>query len=331
MWQDILLWGRMPCHGVWCCAMGQGAVLWGRVPCRGAWCCATGQGAMPWGREPCHGAGHRAVGQGAIPADRPRTLPRTGRGSGRPGCSGARRTSPWCRGSSPASSGSAGVGRALRGARGPRYPLLPPPSPSSFPEHPVAQLLRQLQCAVYARLYPAVTRSAADATPASPTALWLDAGGSLPAEPGGRRLRASRSLHCMFSVPEHGPAALRHSLSSTPLADTSPGTSRAEGGGLVAAPQTPRESSFEDLERFLASPEGWVPAEPPERETTLPEQLKGVVRDIHNAIGEGRPSVGSGGGGGGHPAIPLCSWGRRGVRGGEDEAGVSLAAAECAV
>ncbi|XP_075289456.1 VPS9 domain-containing protein 1 [Opisthocomus hoazin] len=154
----------------------------------------------------------------------------------------------------------------------------------SFPEHPVAQLLRQLQCAVYARLYPAVTRSAADATPASPTALWLDAGGSLPAEPGGRRLRASRSLHCMFSVPEHGPAALRHSLSSTPLADAGPGTSRAEGGGLVAAPQTPRESSFEDLERFLASPEGWVPAEPPERETTLPEQLKGVVRDIHNAI-----------------------------------------------
>ncbi|KQK80136.1 VPS9 domain-containing protein 1 [Amazona aestiva] len=94
----------------------------------------------------------------------------------------------------------------------------------SFPEHPIAQLLRQLQCAVYAR-------------------------GSLPTEPGGRRLRASRSLHCMFS--------------------------------------TPRESSFEDLERFLASPEGWAPAEPldgPGTEATLPEQLKGIVRDIHNAI-----------------------------------------------
>ncbi|XP_074695341.1 VPS9 domain-containing protein 1 isoform X1 [Strix aluco] len=163
----------------------------------------------------------------------------------------------------------------------------------SFPEHPIAQLLRQLQCAVYARLYPAISQGPADATPASPTGLSflsLDAGGSLPAEPGGRRLRASRSLHCMFSVPEHGPAGLRHSLSSTPLADGNPGTPRVEGGwpGLPAPPQAPRESSFEDLERFLASPEGWAPGDPPvgpeQAAAALPEQLKGVVRDIHNAI-----------------------------------------------
>ncbi|KAF1575883.1 VPS9 domain-containing protein 1, partial [Eudyptes moseleyi] len=159
----------------------------------------------------------------------------------------------------------------------------------SFPEHPIAQLLRQLQCAVYARLYPAVSQSAADAAPASPTGLSflsLDTGGSLPAEPGGRRLRASRSLHCMFSVPEHGPAGLRHSLSGTPLADGGPGTPRAEGGwpGPAAAPRAPRESSFEDLERFLASPEGWEPPTGPRQEAALPEQLKGVVRDIHNAI-----------------------------------------------
>ncbi|XP_053935031.1 VPS9 domain-containing protein 1 isoform X2 [Cuculus canorus] len=162
----------------------------------------------------------------------------------------------------------------------------------SFPDHPIAQLLRQLQCAVYARLYPAVSHGTADAAPASPTGLSflsLDMGGSLPVEPGGRRLRASRSLHCMFSVPEHGTAGLRHSLSSTPLADGSPSTPRAEGSwpGPVAAPQTPRESSFEDLERFLASPEVWAPGEPPAvpgKEAALPEQLKGIVRDIHNAI-----------------------------------------------
>ncbi|NWU91275.1 VP9D1 protein, partial [Upupa epops] len=162
----------------------------------------------------------------------------------------------------------------------------------SFPEHPIAQLLRQLQCSVYTRLYPAI--SAPDAAPASPTGLSflsLDVGGSLPTEPGGRRLRASRSLHSMFSVPEHGPAGLRHSLSSTPLADGGPSTPGAEGSwpgpGPVAAPQTPRESSFEDLERFLASPEGWAPSESlagPGREMALPEQLKGIVRDIHNAI-----------------------------------------------
>ncbi|NXX05067.1 VP9D1 protein, partial [Larus smithsonianus] len=152
----------------------------------------------------------------------------------------------------------------------------------SFPEHPIAQLLRQLQCAVYTRLYPAISQGTADVPPASPTGLSflsLDAGGSLPTEPGGRRLRASRSLHCMFSVPEHGPAGLRHSLSSTPLADGSPGAPK-----VVVAPQTPRESSFEDLERFLASPEGWAPGDGPGQEATLPEQLKGVVRDIHNAI-----------------------------------------------
>ncbi|NWI53655.1 VP9D1 protein, partial [Calyptomena viridis] len=154
----------------------------------------------------------------------------------------------------------------------------------SSPEHPIAQLLRRLQCAVYARLYPAVSQGPADTSPASPSGLSflsLDVGGSsLPAEPGGRRLRASRSLHCMFSVPEHGPAALRHSQSSTPVTD---------GGtpGPTGDPQTPRESSFEDLERFLASPEGWAPAEPPAgsgQDTALPELLKGVVRDIHNAI-----------------------------------------------
>ncbi|NWX49733.1 VP9D1 protein, partial [Steatornis caripensis] len=162
----------------------------------------------------------------------------------------------------------------------------------SVPEHPIAQLLRRLQCAVYARLYPAVSQGPPDVAPASPTGLSflsLDAGGSLPTEPGGRRLRASRSLHCMFSVPEHGPAALRHSQSSTPLADGGPGAPRVEGGwpGPAAAPQPPRESSFEDLERFLASPESWAPGEPlagPGQDAVLPEQLKGVVQDIHNAI-----------------------------------------------
>ncbi|XP_053843053.1 VPS9 domain-containing protein 1 isoform X2 [Vidua macroura] len=57
--------------------------------------------------------------------------------------------------------------------------------------------------------------------------------------------------------------------------------------GPAEPPEPPRESSFEDLERFLASPEGWGPAEPPAssgQDTALPELLKGVVRDIHNAI-----------------------------------------------
>ncbi|KAM6353897.1 LOW QUALITY PROTEIN: VPS9 domain-containing protein 1 [Alca torda] len=187
-------------------------------------------------------------------------------------------------GLSPASSGSAGVRKGPARSQGAtatcQCPLPTLPPASSFPEHPIAQLLRRLQCAVYTRLYPAISQGTAD-VPRLPTGLSflsLDAGGSLPTEPGGRRLRASRSLHCMFSVPEHGPAGLRHSLSSTPLADGGPSTPK-----VVAAPH-PRESSFEDLERFLASPEGWAPGDGPGQEATLPEQLKGVVRDIHNAI-----------------------------------------------
>ncbi|XP_021264175.1 VPS9 domain-containing protein 1 [Numida meleagris] len=155
----------------------------------------------------------------------------------------------------------------------------------SFPEHPIAQLLRKLQCAVYTRLYPAISQSNPEAAPAAPTGLAflsLDAGGLLPVEPGGRRLRASRSLHCMFSVPEHGPAALRHSVSGATLTDGSSDSSRAEGDS-----RSPRESSFEDLERFLASPEDWPPGETmagPRPVASLQEQLKGIVRDIHNAI-----------------------------------------------
>ncbi|RMC09368.1 hypothetical protein DUI87_14376 [Hirundo rustica rustica] len=141
----------------------------------------------------------------------------------------------------------------------------------SCPEHPITQLLRRLQCAVYARLYPAVSRGPADASPASPSALSflsLDAGGSsLPAEPGGRRLRASRSLHCMFSVPEHGPAALRHSQSSTPIADSG-------APGPAEPPETPRESSFEDLERFPGVPRGLGPRGAP-----------GQLREGHGAAG----------------------------------------------
>ncbi|XP_064375905.1 VPS9 domain-containing protein 1 [Dromaius novaehollandiae] len=160
----------------------------------------------------------------------------------------------------------------------------------SCPEHPIAQLLRKLQCAVYGRLYPAVSQGAA--APASPTGLLPpDAGALPPPEPGGRRLRASRSLHCMFPGPERGAGGLRHSASGSPLADGRglEGGSAGPAGPPAAAavPPPPRESSFEDLERFLASPEGWPagepPAGPPPR-PSLQEQLKGVVRDIHNAI-----------------------------------------------
>uniref|UniRef100_A0A8V5H196 Uncharacterized protein n=1 Tax=Melopsittacus undulatus TaxID=13146 RepID=A0A8V5H196_MELUD len=313
MGQGAVLWGRMLCYGAGCCAMGQGAVLWGRVLCHGAGYCAMRQGAVPWGRVLCRGAGCCAMGQGAVPWGRVLCY-------GAECCAMGQGAVPWgrvlCRGTECCAMGQGAVpwGRVL--CHGAGCCAIPSDAPQdwprqwkaklkqspadlslvsglfscllSFPEHPIAQLLRQLQCMVYTRLYLAISRGAADSAMGSPASLGsipLDAGGSVPTEPGIRRLRTSRSLHCMFSVPEHGTAGLRHSSSSTPLAAA--GTPKAEGGWTGPAPQTPRESSFEDLERFLASPEGWAPTEPmdgPGAEATLPEQLKGIVRDIHNAI-----------------------------------------------
>ncbi|KAB1261000.1 VPS9 domain-containing protein 1 [Camelus dromedarius] len=86
----------------------------------------------------------------------------------------------------------------------------------SIPDHPISQLLRKLQCAVYRALYPIVSRG--------------------------------------------------------------------------------KDSSFEDLEQFLATSERWgrgpggqpEPQTPGVRKEPLPEQLKCVVKDIHDAIATAR-------------------------------------------
>ncbi|KAM4643309.1 LOW QUALITY PROTEIN: VPS9 domain-containing protein 1-like [Amazona ochrocephala] len=154
----------------------------------------------------------------------------------------------------------------------------------SFMEHSIAQLLQQLQRAVYTRLYPAITWGAADTTVASPTVLsfLLLGPGALAA--GSEPPKASN----MFLVPEHDAVGPQHNLSSMPLAAV-PSTPVVEGGWPepAATPQTPWESSFEDLEQFLASPEGWAPREPLaglKTEMMLLEHLRGIVWDIHNAI-----------------------------------------------
>lgn len=113
-----------------------------------------------------------------------------------------------------------------------------------------------------------------------------------PAPEGRRRLRSSQSLHSMFSVQENNKLNLCHSISTTPLIEDqrlSPEQSSPAGPSLPLAAD--RESSFEDLEQFLVTPEEW-PATAPLREPptgakgSQQENLKGVVKDIHNAIGE---------------------------------------------
>ncbi|KAL8195110.1 UNVERIFIED_CONTAM: VPS9 domain-containing protein 1 [Gekko kuhli] len=169
----------------------------------------------------------------------------------------------------------------------------------SFADHPICQLLKKLQCSVYNRIYPLVSRNAADrrvprkVTRGLSLSSSLDAEASLAPAPEGPRLRSSQSLHSMFSVQENNKLNLRHSLSSTPLIeDQSPSQPHPLGHSSLpreepASPLADRESSFEDLEQFLATPpEAWPSGAqaPAGRKACQQEQLKAVVKDIHNAI-----------------------------------------------
>uniref|UniRef100_A0A8C6C2L4 VPS9 domain containing 1 n=1 Tax=Monodon monoceros TaxID=40151 RepID=A0A8C6C2L4_MONMO len=158
----------------------------------------------------------------------------------------------------------------------------------SVPDHPISQLLKKLQCAVYRALYPIVSRGAASALGCR--SLPPDADGLLA--PGSRRLRPSQSLYCMPSPPgAHAPIPPPH-----------PGNPDRGADGSPAGPPSPladtssdlpgNDSSFGDLEQFLAAPErrgrgpgGQSEPQPPGvRKEPLLEQLKGTVQDIHDAI-----------------------------------------------
>lgn len=197
-------------------------------------------------------------------------------------------------------------GRQLPQSPAPRLEALQPrrhrrtclSSAHSVPDHPISQLLKKLQCAVYRALYPVVSRGAAAASAPSCCSLPPDADGLLA--PGSRRLRPSQSLYCMLCPPEPSPSPR---LTDGPPA--SPSTPPLHPGppdrGADSSPKGPpsplagKDSSFEDLEQFLATSERWglSPGGQPEPQTPgvkepLLEQLRSTVKDIHNAIGEGR-------------------------------------------
>uniref|UniRef100_A0A8C5Z649 VPS9 domain containing 1 n=1 Tax=Marmota marmota marmota TaxID=9994 RepID=A0A8C5Z649_MARMA len=154
----------------------------------------------------------------------------------------------------------------------------------SLPDHPISQLLKQLQCAVYSALYPAVSRGALSAAPAP--------GADALLAPGGRRLRSSQSLHCMLPPPESSVAPRpQEGLPATPtLPPLNPGPLDRGADSSPAGLPSPltdasawlpdKDSSFEDLEQFLA-PE---PQSPGTKREPLLECLKTTVKDIHDAI-----------------------------------------------
>ncbi|XP_047566050.1 VPS9 domain-containing protein 1 isoform X4 [Lutra lutra] len=173
----------------------------------------------------------------------------------------------------------------------------------SIPDHPISQLLKKLQCAVYQTLYPLVSRAAVG-TASTPGCCSLppDADGLLA--PGSRRLRPSHSLYCMLSPAEPSPAPRppEGTHASPPVPPPHAGAPDRGPDSSPAGPSSPlahswtgvqgKDSSFEDLEHFLATSEGWGRGRgwPPEPQTTgvkkepLQEQLKSTVKDIHDAI-----------------------------------------------
>ncbi|XP_012512609.1 PREDICTED: VPS9 domain-containing protein 1 [Propithecus coquereli] len=173
----------------------------------------------------------------------------------------------------------------------------------SLPDHPISQLLKKLQCAVYSTLYPVVSRAASSAAPA-PGCCSLPPDTDRLLAPGSRRLRSSQSLYCMVSPPE--PSTAPRPQDGSPAPPTTPplypgppdrGAESSPGGppsplGDASSHLPDKDSSFEDLEQFLATSERWgrglggqpEPQTPGAQQEPLPEQLKSAVKDIHNAI-----------------------------------------------
>ncbi|XP_012592687.1 VPS9 domain-containing protein 1 isoform X2 [Microcebus murinus] len=173
----------------------------------------------------------------------------------------------------------------------------------SLPDHPISQLLKKLQCAVYSTLYPVVSRAATSAAPA-PGCCSLPPDTDRLLAPGSRRLRSSQSLYCMLSPPE--PSTAPRPQDGSPALTTTPpmypgpldrGAESSPGGppsplGDASSHLPDKDSSFEDLEQFLATSERWgrglggqpEPQTPGMQQEPLLEQLKSAVKDIHNAI-----------------------------------------------
>ncbi|XP_036922331.1 VPS9 domain-containing protein 1 isoform X2 [Sturnira hondurensis] len=162
-------------------------------------------------------------------------------------------------------------------------------------EYDQDHLLKRLQCTVYRALYPVVSRGAAATLAPSSCSLPPDADGLLA--PGSRRLRPSQSLYCMPCPLEPSPALRPRDgpPPSPPPAPLQPGLPNRGVDNSPKGPPSPqvgKDSSFEDLGQFLATSERWgqgpggrpEPQPPEVKEEPLLAQLRGTVKDIHEAI-----------------------------------------------
>lgn len=147
----------------------------------------------------------------------------------------------------------------------------------STSEHPIAKLLQSLQCGIYNRLYPIISKDPSQESPSS-----APGHRSLPVEPaslptpGASKLRTSQSMHCLPSSPR---LSIQHSRSiGEELASLDYTTDFLTDR---ESDEKEMESSFEDLENLM-SPTSLLGPEALQRLTKM-QYLNKVVKEIHNA------------------------------------------------
>ncbi|KAJ1083853.1 hypothetical protein NDU88_004008 [Pleurodeles waltl] len=168
----------------------------------------------------------------------------------------------------------------------------------SFHDHPVSQLLRNLQYRIYCKLYPVISKISADPPKTSNiSAQSLSTQELLRPTPVGHRLKSSQSLHCITSVQENNrinKQGMRHSLSTMPLIEDLCVDQEVEQDiedqvlhRTEDRTQKDIESPFEDLGPLLVETgmKGLsVTIETNMQVLTAEEHLKRIVKDIHSAI-----------------------------------------------
>ncbi|KAM9302256.1 VPS9 domain-containing protein 1 [Gastrophryne carolinensis] len=141
----------------------------------------------------------------------------------------------------------------------------------STSEHPIAKLIRRLQCQIYTRLYPVISKDPTQELSSSKLCRW-----SLPVEPASlaapnTHMRSSQSLQCL-------PSSLRPSIQHSRSVGEELESLEHPAGGQE---RKEMESSFEDLEHLLSPTLLTMPAAL--QRLTPAQHLHVVVKEIHNA------------------------------------------------
>ncbi|XP_040266537.1 VPS9 domain-containing protein 1 [Bufo bufo] len=145
----------------------------------------------------------------------------------------------------------------------------------STSDHPIAKLVLHLQCQIYSRLYPVISKDASQET----SKMFRH---SLPPDPSplsalsASQLKSSKSFHCLPGPPR---SSIPHSRSIGEGLESweNPGSPQPDRGHSG----TDMENSFEDLESLLSPTSLTLPAAL--QRLNAAQHLHVVVKEIHNA------------------------------------------------